>query len=194
LHDGLGPSLTGVGLGLQALDDAVAAEDRSRAHELTAVLRDEVSGAVTEVHRILEDLRPAPLAEHGLARALTSRLGTTPVPVDISVDLLPSLPGAVEDALNRVALEAVTNVVRHAGATRVSVDVGAAGGTVRLRVDDDGAGFAPDALPGVGLASMRQRATALGGTLDVATGPAGTTLTMAVPLAVSPAALAGTGP
>ncbi|MPV37992.1 sensor histidine kinase [Georgenia subflava] len=186
LHDGLGPALTGIGLGLQALED-LAAQDRSRA-ELTSTLRGEVADAITDVRRILQDLRPAPLAERGLARALSDRIGATPIPVDVAVGALPRLHAPVEDAVYRVALEAVTNVLRHSGATRASVDLWADGSEVTLRVADDGAGFTRGAVPGIGLTSMRERADLLGGRLDVGTGPSGTTVTLALPLAVLAAA------
>jgi signal transduction histidine kinase len=190
LHDGVGPALTGIGLGLQALEDVVTAGDRSSADPLISTLRDEVAGAVTEVRRILQDLRPAPLAERGLARALSERVGATSIPIDVAVGALPLLPTAVEDTVYRVALEAVTNVVRHSGATRASVELGADGEEVRLQVRDDGGGIADGSRPGIGMASMRERAEALGGRLDVGTGAGGTTVTMVLPTSV-PAALGG---
>ena len=73
LHDGLGPSLSGVGLGLQALDTALAVGDESTAAELLARVRAEAGTAVTEVRRILDDLRPAALDDAGLP----SRCGAT---------------------------------------------------------------------------------------------------------------------
>ncbi|KAE8766005.1 hypothetical protein GB883_00930 [Georgenia thermotolerans] len=185
LHDGLGPSLTGVGLGLRALDDAVEAGDAARAREIVSVLGTEVSAAVTEVRRILEDLRPAPVAEHGLAAALDQGLATSgsPLAVDVTVGTLPPMPPAVEDAVYRVALEAVTNVRRHARATRATVDVRVTGGRVVLRVADDGVGFSAGAVPGVGLASMRQRADVLGGELTTTPTPRGTIVVLDLPLA-----------
>ncbi|TRW44515.1 ATP-binding protein [Georgenia yuyongxinii] len=184
LHDGLGPSLTGVGLGLRALDDAVAAGDAARAREIASVLETGVSAAVTEVRRILQDLRPAPVAEHGLAAALVRGLATpgSSLAVEVTVGHLPPMPPAVEDAVYRVALEAVTNVRRHAGATRATIDVRVAGARVVLRVADDGAGFPPDAAAGLGLASMRQRADALGGELSTTTTAGGTTVVLEVPV------------
>ncbi|MFD1505717.1 hypothetical protein FE374_01045 [Georgenia yuyongxinii] len=184
LHDGLGPSLTGVGLGLRALDDAVETGDAARAREIASVLETEVSAAVTEVRRILQDLRPAPVAEHGLAAALVRGLATpgSSLAVEVTVGDLPPMPPAVEDAVYRVALEAVTNVRRHAAATRATVDVRVAGARVVLRVADDGAGFPPDAAAGLGLASMRQRADALGGELSTTTTPGGTTVVLEVPV------------
>lgn len=190
LHDGLGPALTGIGLGLQALEDAVTAGDRSRADPLISTVRDEVAVAVTEVRRILQDLRPAPLAERGLARALSERVGTTSIPIDVAVGALPVLPADVEDTVYRVALEAVTNAVRHSGATRAYVELRADGEEVLLQVRDDGVGIADGSRPGIGLASMRERAEALGGRFDVGTGAGGTTVTMVLPTSV-PAALGG---
>ena len=200
LHDGLGPSLTGVGLGLQALGDAVGGSGTDRTAALVAVLREEVAATVLDVRRILDDLRPAALAEAGLAAALgrSTAVAHASIPLEVSVAALPELPRDVEDALYRVALEAVTNVLRHAGATRASVRIRSTGEQVVLEVADDGGGFAPGSAPGTGLTSMRRRADHLGGTLRIDPTRSGTRVTFTVPLAPSadPAAagLAGSAP
>ncbi len=193
VHDGLGPSLTGVGLGLRAIDDAAAVGDIDQIRSLIAVVRAEIDRSVHEVRRILDDLRPDRVQRHGLAPALQQAFGHHPGPpaVDVQVIDLPELPAAVEDATYRVALEATTNALRHSGARLVRVRVhGDAGGLV-LEVVDDGCGIPPDVVAGVGLASMRRRATSVGGSFEVFTGTrtdhvctnrTGTTVRLIVPL------------
>ena len=85
-----------------------------------------------------------------------------------ATDPFPALPAAAEVAAFRIAQEAVTNVVRHSGARRATVTL-AVGDALRLEVRDDGAGLPADLRAGVGLASMRERATEPGGTCTIAT-------------------------
>ncbi len=179
LHDGLGPSLTGISLGLQGVADAIAAEDSARAAAVNERVRVEVTRTVGEVRRLLDGLRPGVVERHGLADALAAAFEGIG-PVVVVVGPLPDLTENVEDALYRVALEAVTNALRHADAERIRVDLGEAPSGVLLTVTDDGTGIALDAVEGVGLASMRSRAEAVGGTLEVETGD-GTTIKMHVP-------------
>ena len=87
---------------------------------------------------------------------------------------MPPLPAAVEVAAFRIAQEALTNIARHAEASRATVTI-AIGGDLHLEVSDDGRGIAPDTLAGVGLTSMRERATELGGRFEIARPPAGGT-------------------
>lgn len=184
LHDGLGPSLSGVGLGLQALDDATAAGDGATAAELLCRIREEVAAAVGEVRQIIDGLRPAVLDGVGLAAAVRRHADAVAAGVQVDLDVadLPPLPPGVETAAYRIAQEALTNVVRHAGARRVRVTLVATGGVLTVEVADDGAGIRSPGGEGVGLSSMRQRAETLGGTLGVATGDSGTTVVATLPL------------
>jgi signal transduction histidine kinase len=90
----------------------------------------------------------------------------------------------VEVAAYRVVSEAVTNALRHARCSVCTVDLGAADGGLLLEVRDDGAGIAPDAVPHVGLESMRERAVEVGGRLEIDTGAHGTTVRAWLPLEV----------
>ncbi len=90
----------------------------------------------------------------------------------------------MEEAVYGMVSEAVTNVVRHAGASRAIVEVGVDSGRLVAAVRDDGSGFRADSTPGVGLVSMRERARALGGSLLVDSTATGTTVTFDVPVAV----------
>lgn len=183
LHDGLGPSLAGIRLGLLALEDAAAAGDRGTAADLLSRIRLEVDTTVGEVRRIIDGLRPAVLDDTGLADALRRHAEaiSSRVRVDVDVAALPPLPPQVETAAYRIAQEAVTNVIRHSDAHRARVSVVAADGMLSVQVADDGEGIDQNAADGVGLASMRQRAEALGGSFTLASRPTGTTVTALIP-------------
>jgi signal transduction histidine kinase len=179
LHDGLGPSLAAIGLGLRQLESQVQAPAQA---EVVRALGDEVQRAVVEIRRLCEDLRPGVLDELGLEGALkaaTERLSALGGPeVVLVLDHLPRLPAAVEVAVFRVAMEATTNAVRHAGAQRVEVALSWADG-LRLTVTDDGTGVPDDATAGVGLRAMVERADELGGRVTTTAAPAGGTRVVA---------------
>jgi len=186
LHDGLGPSLSGVSLGLQALQDARAANDQGPADQLLARIRDEVTTAVGEVRRILDDLRPAVLDSTRLPDAIrrhAAALSTGPVEVSVDAGDLPTLPPAIETAAYRITQEALTNVVRHAGAHHAHITLDASDAALTVTVSDDGHGIHSSTHPGgVGLISMRQRAEGLRGRLRVDSGEQGTTVVATLPL------------
>jgi len=126
----------------------------------------------------------------GLLGALREHVERLDGPIRFSLDLpdrLPPLPAAVEVAAYRIALEALTNVTRHAGARACTVRL-SVNGALELEVRDDGTGF--DAShpfassdPGhIGLAAVRERAELLGGSLQIESSPRGTTLTVSAPL------------
>jgi signal transduction histidine kinase len=187
LHDGVGPTLAGVALGL----DLVAArmeDEPVAARALLAELRGETAGAVDDVRRLVNDLRPPALDELGLVRALrqqTDRLALRSPGMEIRVNSDPDLPplsAATEVAAYRIAVEAVTNCVRHAGARSCQVQV-AADGALRLEIVDDGGGIAEGTPPGVGLAAMRERAAEVGGSCSVTpAGGSGTRVLAVLPL------------
>jgi signal transduction histidine kinase len=187
LHDGLGPSLSGVGLSLRAVDDALRCGDQLTARRLNNRTFDEVRMAVGEVRRILDDLRPGALAEDGLAGAVRrhAAIAVTGCPVQVTVcQDLPKLHPAVETAAFRITQEALTNATRHAQASSVRVAIDADRDTLRVHIDDDGKGCQPGVEngSGIGLKSMRQRAEALGGTLSLHSAPGGTSVTATLPL------------
>jgi signal transduction histidine kinase len=186
LHDGLGPSLSGVGLGLQALQDAQTAGDAATAEQLLGCIRQEVATAVGEVRRILEDLRPAVLDRTRLPDAVRQHAAAVASRrLDVSVDTreLPRLPADVEAAAYRIVQEALTNVVRHGGAHHADITLTASDSTLTVTVADDGHGIRGQGRDGaVGLASMRQRAKALQGTLRVDSSDQGTTVIATLPL------------
>jgi signal transduction histidine kinase len=181
LHDGLGPSLSGIGLGLQGISDAL--HDDPAATLLLNRIRDEVATAFAEVRRIIDGLRPVSLDTLGLVGAIRRHAETVSaaVPVQVSAEKLPPLPPQVETAAYRITAEALANAARHAGAEHVRVALVAPNGALRISVADDGHGVG-DATAGVGLTSMRRRAETLGGRLDIDSRACGTTVTAILPL------------
>jgi signal transduction histidine kinase len=173
LHDGLGPSLSGVALGLEAAQAALPGDTQTAA-DLTARMRTEIAGAVEDVRRIIDELRPAALEDVGLVQALRERAASlaarssSGLIVEFRVaEPMPGLSEQVEIAAFRIAEEAMTNVLRHAQASRCEVRLEAADALV-VSVSDDGVGLPGQTRPdGVGLTSMRQRAAELGGCCTV---------------------------
>jgi signal transduction histidine kinase len=168
LHDGLGPHLAGVGLSIGAARNVLARDPRS-AEQLLSSAQRQLRDTVTTVRSLVEGLAPA-VEQLGLAPALCEgahRL-TAPAGVDLDLDVaeLPRLPAAVELAAYRIAMEAVTNAVRHAAPTRCCLRLRLEDG-LQLSVVDDGRGLPATIVPGVGLISMRQRAAEVGGTCHI---------------------------
>ncbi len=184
LHDGLGPSLSGIGLGLEAVETAVGHGDSGTATDVLSVLRAETRTAVSEVRRILDDLRPSALDGTRLVDALTRYAATVSTRLPVLVEVHPDLHQIgpdLESAVYRIAQEALTNAVRHASANEVRIGLSLRDGRVLLEVSDDGRGFSVTNGVGVGLQSMRQRAEEAGGKLLVASSPAGTTVLADLP-------------
>jgi two-component system, NarL family, sensor histidine kinase UhpB len=176
LHDEVGQVLTAVLLELDALAPSLP---RDRQDELTET-KTTVRRALEEVRRIARELRPEMLEELGLVSALTELSSAfsrrTGLRVERDFDqTLPPLSEEAELALYRVAQESLTNVVRHADATRASMTLERGPDSVVLRVRDDGRGFAngrPPERQG-GIRGMRERALLVGGALAVEAAPAG---------------------
>jgi PAS domain S-box-containing protein len=193
LHDELGQLLTALRTNL-ALDARPNRTDRA---ERSAESLQIVDDAIGRVRRLARTLRPALLDELGLEPAL-QWLGEQTSRPGLSVDVRCHAPDLrlapeVEAACFRVVQEALTNIVRHAEATAVRVDMARDRDTLVLSVKDDGRGFDPAAarrraLAGgsLGLLSMEERAVLLGGRLEVRSQPgAGTRVLLQVPLGTS---------
>jgi signal transduction histidine kinase len=188
LHDGLGPALAGISLGVQAVQAHVDERADPSTGRLLSRLKDGVDAAVGEVRRILDGLRPAPLDEVGFLAAVRRHADAVApsVPVRVTADELPPLPPDVETAAYRITQEALTNVAKHSGARSAQVELRARDGWLEVAVVDDGTGFAAgagdDCPAGVGLPSMRTRAQAVGGELTVTSGAEGTRVVAGLPL------------
>jgi two-component system sensor histidine kinase UhpB len=174
LHDGVGQSLTGVVLQLGRAARDMPEPDRERVLEAQETARD----SLEEVRRIARRLRPEALDDLGLASALLvlgERVAEhSELQVDVHVQSgLPPFDGDAELVLYRVAQEALTNVARHAGARRATVQLALSGGHPRLEVDDDGHGFPRQGTEGGGVRGMRERAVLIGASLKLGTSPLG---------------------
>jgi two-component system, NarL family, sensor kinase len=181
LHDGLGPALAGVVLGLQRARrhvDADPANARQQLDELTV----QTQQAIAEVRRLVYDLRPPALDELGLVGALTEQARALGPITVLGPDLPMQLPAAVEVAAYRIAVEAMTNTARHAAATEATVRV-SLDGALHLEISDNGTGLPVAYRVGVGIRSMRERAAELGGQVSIEPGTtAGTVVRATIPL------------
>ena len=185
LHDGLGPELAALTMRVDTLRNRRDAEGVDLDAELVG-LRGAIQSAVASVRRIVEGLRPPALDDLGIAAALEQVADGLPggPAITVEVDPVPDLPAAAEVAIYRVAQEALTNVVRHSGASRACVRLRAEDHLVVLSVTDDGSGGAAARIDGLGLGSMRERAAEVGGAVEVQSRPGGgTTVILRVPLA-----------
>jgi two-component system sensor histidine kinase UhpB len=173
LHDEVGQVLTGVLLHL----DSIAQSAPAHREEIDDA-KQSVRRALNEVRRISSELRPEMLEQLGLVSALTELTTTFGRVSGIRVrhqfdQSLPDLERDAELAVYRIAQESLTNVARHAHATRVDVALEGSLDSVILRVVDDGRGFAVEAEEHGGLRSMRERALLIGATLAIDHAPSG---------------------
>ena len=185
LHDGLGPRLSGVAFTADAARNLVRA-DPAAAEEMLSQLRADTTIAIEEIRRMVYAMRPPALDELGLVPALRQQaVGLRnkegrPISVRVAAEELPGLPAAVEVAAYRIVTEALANVARHSTSPSAEVCIAATEGELRLEVTD--AGTSAGWRPGVGLSSMRERATELGGTLEAGPGPRGGRVSALLPL------------
>ena len=182
LHDEVGQVLTGVLLHL----DSIAEQAPTHRQEIDDA-KQSVRRALNEVRRISRELRPEMLAQLGLVSALTELTTTFGRVSGIHVErrfdhALPKLEPDAELAVYRIAQESLTNVARHAQATRVTVSLEPGSDSVILRVVDDGRGFAHEPDEHGGLRSMRERALLIGADLAIKpASPSGVDVRLEVP-------------
>jgi signal transduction histidine kinase len=186
LHDETGQALTSILLGLKPLEQQAQSDD---AREAVASVRELVVTTLQNVRRLAVELRPSALDDFGLVAAVERLTDTFREQSGLTVDLETQLgqdrlsPEA-ETTLYRVIQEALTNIVKHSGASRVSVLLQRHTGKVIAMVEDDGSGFDPESTraDAVGLAGMRERVSLAGGRLQVESSRgSGTTLVAEVP-------------
>jgi signal transduction histidine kinase len=187
LHDETGQALTSILLGLKAIRGSDSDEDAERAE---GTLRELVVQALQDVRSLAVELRPSALDDFGLTAALERLASTFEERSQVVASLESSLgderlPSEVETVLYRLVQEALTNVVKHAGASRVLIVLTRDGDGIGARIEDDGRGFAErDVREGaLGLVGMRERLALVRGTLEIDSTPAGGTALVAyVPL------------
>jgi len=191
LHDTLAHTLSGLAVQLEAVS-ALWESDPSRARSLLQRASETTRSGLTETRRALQALRASPLEDLGLGGALRelAEAAAQRARLALQVEIPPDLaqqPAEVEQALYRVAQEALENVVHHARAHRLRVTLARESEALILEINDDGRGLAekePAEERGYGLRGMRERAELVGADLTVASAPEhGTTIRMRVAIA-----------
>ncbi len=179
IHDGAQQRLLGIRLALQLARGRLADGGASSVDELLAEADAEVVDALAELRALARGIHPAILTDEGLPAALAALARRAPVPVELTV-CPERLPDPVEATVYFVAAETLANVVKHADASRVTLEVMRANGRVAIEVTDDGVGKADPA--GAGLRGLRDRVEALDGRLRVdSPSGGGTRVTAAIP-------------
>jgi signal transduction histidine kinase len=185
LHDETGQALTSMLLGLRAAEDA---HDETTRNATLASLRELASATLQDVRRLAIELRPKALDDFGLVAALQRLVEgygeRTGIDARFDGGLDERLSPEVETALYRIVQEGLTNVTKHAGATRVSVLLALIDGKATVIVEDDGSGFdASLRHEGLGLVGMRERVSLVGGALTIESDAhTGTTVVAEVPV------------
>jgi signal transduction histidine kinase len=188
LHDEAGQALASLRFGLRLLEREI--DQGGSAAGRISELVERTDAVIDGLHRLAVDLRPASLDHLGLEAALRQYAQSAATKFGLEVRFKARglagerLPAVVETALYRIVQEAMTNVVRHARATRIDVLVERRDGRVLAMVEDDGVGFEPDRVQRgdhFGLLGLKERAEALGGSLTVESRlGAGTTIVVEV--------------
>lgn len=187
LHDELGPSLASQTFQFDTVLELMDT-DQQAAVELLHSLKQRNQSLVGDVRRLVYELRPPALDELGLLGALRAhfdQIASPTITLTAMPEPLPVLPAAIEVAAYRIALEAVNNVMRHAGADHCTVALAIRSGQLHLAIEDDGAGMIAGAATGIGLRSMRERAEEVGGTFGIESSAPGARVTALLPLEVS---------
>jgi signal transduction histidine kinase len=188
LHDEIGQALTAAKINLQSLAADGGGAHSAQLQETSAIL----DGLLVQVRKISLDLRPSILDDLGLVPALRSLLDQqgrrASVAVHLSAQDMPEeLDPEIQTTCFRIAQEAITNVLRHARATNVEVDLRRENGQFRLLIRDNGLGFdagsAPAQTVGLGLIGIKERAALIGGRAKIISSPnKGTAIEVFLPL------------
>lgn len=200
LHDGISQLLVSVKLVLEAATNRIrlAPTEGAAVAPILGMALNRLDTAFNEVRRVARNLRPALLDDLGLFAALQHLAREMQADSNLTVDVAQTgQPRELSDeqatALFRIAQEALTNVERHAHATRIDVALEFLPSATRLTVRDNGTGFdvarmQHDPQRGIGLRNLRERMAALGGQFDIVSMPSGTRLSASLPLTVPPIA------
>ena len=187
LHDGAQQQLVTLALAMRSTEGRIRMGQEQLKAEVGG-FADRLTGVVEELREMSRGIHPAILSEGGLSPALEALALRSAVPVKLNVRHEQRLPDAVEAAAYYVASEALTNVSKHADASRVELDLHLDDASLRLSICDDGRGGA-DPSRGSGLIGLKDRVEALGGTIDVESPHgAGTRLRVAIPVVADSAA------
>jgi signal transduction histidine kinase len=182
LHDGAQQRLVALAMNLGMAKEKFD-KDPSAARALLEEAHADAKHAMVELRNLARGIHPAVLSDRGLDAALSSLAGRAPVPVAVTVSVPERPPAAIETTAYFVVAEALTNIAKHAGATRAAVNVARQNGHLKVEVTDDGIGGA-DVSRGTGLAGLVDRVTAVDGTVHLSSPVGGPTiLTVELPCA-----------
>ncbi len=185
LHDTLAHTLSALAVQLEAVD-ALWPTKPDQAHTRLEKSIEMTRTGLTETRRVLQDLRASPLEDLGLALALRNLAALTAARAGLELDLhiaprLGSVSPDIEQAVYRIAQEALANVANHANARHLTVQLSSSAAQLALTVSDDGSGFKPDnatTAHRLGIKGMRERAEMVGGQLEVESQPGQGTIVM----------------
>ena len=178
LHDSLGPALSGLSLSAAALARRTGLPEATELHL-------DICDVVVQTREIAYDLRPPVLDDHGLAAAILDRTaGDDGLEIQVTAPDPLELPAAVDIAALRIITEAIANARKHAGGSRVSVEIAVRDDRLEVSVADDGCGLPVDVRPGIGMHSIAERAAELGGTARYDRSAPGCRLAVTLPLEV----------
>lgn len=180
LHDGAQQRLVALAAGLGAAKEQLD-NDPTIGREMVAAAHEEAKAALKELRDLVRGIHPVILEDRGLDAALSAVVARSPVPVALDVNVAKRPPAAVESTAYFVVAEALTNVARHANATRAKVAIARAGERLVVEIRDDGIGGA-DASQGTGLQGLRDRVAGAGGSMYVISPDGGpTTISVELP-------------
>jgi len=188
LHDDALQGLAAIRIHLATALQSKGEERAERIERASEETLERLEEQINDLNRLINDLRPAALERLGLAGALQALAEESSarggIEVETAIDLGEDPSGDEERLVYRLVQEALTNVVKHASASRVTVGVRDEGGRTEISIRDDGEGFDPGAATGGrGLTGMRERIELLGGQIAVSSTPGeGTEITASVPL------------
>jgi len=195
LHDGIGPTMAGLTLKLDAAKDLVSSglesgnkDELEEAVQLLSELKIQTQGTVQNIRHIVHTLRPPSLDVLGLIPALQAHFGQVATPRSLNIQMntapqsFPRLSAAVEVATYRIVLEAVTNVINHAQAEICEVSLVLENGNLKMEIKDDGIGLPKARKHGIGLDSMRERAEELGGRFELDSSSQGIRVCAEIPI------------
>jgi two-component system sensor histidine kinase UhpB len=205
LHDQIGQTVTGLSLGLKALEQGLAKGNQGEAATGQVQWLGQLAAQIgRDIHRTASDLRPTAIDDLGLFRAIEAYVAEWQERYGVRVDIQTlgrdgALPADVAAVLYRLVQEGLTNVLKHASASKVSVVLEKKADGLALVIEDDGIGFDPDTVgrlasvggrpPGLGLSGMKERVALLGGTIAIESSQGkGSTIFVQIPLEMSEAA------
>jgi signal transduction histidine kinase len=177
VHDDAGQALVAVHLALAALSESLSPAQKKQ----IKAIEQSLAGVEKQLRAYSHELRPTALDDLGLVPAIRFMAGAVSkracLPVEVTTKISKRLPSSVEIALYRIVQEALTNITKHARASRASIRVFRQNGNLCCMIQDDGKGFdahkvrSAGAQSGLGLVGMRERVNAIGGTLSVDSAP-----------------------